>query len=170
MSHMTWNVPIVIWAVVQKWILPYKTESVLSGRIVRSIELASWVQTNHLWMWMVCLQPWSVPGILKKAASVVSLFCHVLKVSLLWLSEATGLTFYALTEDLVLTQDMMLQCDLMVWNHAVKMHYKYPIVLLLRSIWQQKSESNDLCVSWDDSSQLYSCVQSLCPATTSSWY
>lgn len=171
MSRMTWNVPIVIWAVVRKWILPYKTESTFSGRIVRSIEFASLVQTNCLWMWMICLQPWAVPGILKKAASLVSSFCHVSKVNLLWLSEATGLTIYALTEDLVLTQKTWcFKCDLMVWNHVVKIFYKYPIILLLRSIWQQKSESNDLCVSWDDSSQLYSCVQHLCPATTTTLY
>lgn len=61
---------------------------------------------------MVCLQPWAVPGVVKKAASLVPTFCHVWKVSLLWLPEAAGLTFPALTDNLVLTQDMMLQCDL----------------------------------------------------------
>lgn len=60
---------------------------------------------------MVCLQPWAVPGILKQAASLPT-SCHVRKVSLLWLPESTGLTFYALRDNLMLTQDMMLQCDL----------------------------------------------------------
>lgn len=34
MSQVTWNAPIVIWAVVTKWILTCKTQSTLSGGIV----------------------------------------------------------------------------------------------------------------------------------------
>lgn len=167
---LLWNVPTAIWAVSKKWILASQDKCTHCSRIVRYVVLAYRVQAK----WSLDLDGLSLTmvhaNVLKEDSFPCLFFGCVLKVGLLWLSGVTGLIFYVLTEDLVLTQDTMLECDLMVWSHAVKMHYKYPLILLLRSIWQKNSESNDSCVSWDDSSQLYSFVQSLCPATTSSCY